>query len=78
MYIPRRFFGDYLDEKIADKIEMARQKKLVYVTRIHGESTKVTFDKDQYEVTIEDANARNNKPRTVFGRKACSLSEALR
>jgi uncharacterized NAD(P)/FAD-binding protein YdhS len=69
MYIPRRFFGDYLDEKLADKIEMARQKKIIYVTRIHGESTNITLLNDQYEVTIEDSDTKNKNTKTIIGRK---------
>ncbi|TPN89113.1 NeuD/PglB/VioB family sugar acetyltransferase [Aquimarina algicola] len=54
LFIPRRFFGWYINEKVKNKLEESRVKGLIDVNYIQSEVEDVQKIEDQYELSFKD------------------------
>ncbi|WP_341215362.1 GNAT family N-acetyltransferase [uncultured Wocania sp.] len=54
LFIPRRFFGCYINLKVNNKIKELTEKRLINVTHITGEVVDINQDDSVYEITLGD------------------------
>jgi uncharacterized NAD(P)/FAD-binding protein YdhS len=64
LFIPRRFFGCYLNHRVHNKIEALTQKGLIHVSFIQGEVLDIEKNNTQYNIFLK--NSRQLKAKKVI------------
>jgi len=54
LFVPRRFFGWYISEKVKNRIEEARVRGLIDVTYVNSEVTDIDKSGDVYTLSLEN------------------------
>lgn len=61
LFIPRRFFGVYINLKVNNKVKELTEKGLINVNYINGEVIDINKTKNNYEITLNDGLKINSK-----------------
>ena len=61
LFIPRRFFGCYIDLKVTNKIKEVTEKGLIDVNFVNGEVVDIEKSKNYYKILLKDHSEIDSK-----------------